>query len=283
MGAWGTAIFSDDFACDVRNDYQDQLIAGKTKEEASQEIIRKYVPEINGTVDEPVFWFALALAQWQKGRLLNDVKEKAIEFIDKGSDLESWNTAGNEKNYKKRKQVLTKLRDTLLSPMPPEKKIKKPSWIWTSPWREGALLTYKIKNPDANERYIDKYVLLRVISVLQTESSGYITESIRIGLYGWVGDEIPDSKIVDNLEFIVLSDTQNSMLGRMYFKTQYTEFRKTDQIEREIICIGNDESYKNGVPEFFRGHQEYQAYALPGALDVTISDALDNYFRGKIG
>lgn len=35
MGSWGTAIFSDDFACDVRDDYIKQIIKGKTSEEAT--------------------------------------------------------------------------------------------------------------------------------------------------------------------------------------------------------------------------------------------------------
>lgn len=122
MGAWGPAIFSDDLACDVRDEYTVHLDEGKSGEEATKIVFQVYYPDVRGTEEESVFWFALALIQWKKGRLTDEVKGKAIEFIDNCADLKRWSEPGNEKAYKKRMAVLEKLKETLLSPMPPAKK-----------------------------------------------------------------------------------------------------------------------------------------------------------------
>ena len=34
--------------------------------------------------EEPLFWFALADTQWNYGRLLPEVKEQALAWLDKG-------------------------------------------------------------------------------------------------------------------------------------------------------------------------------------------------------
>ncbi len=39
MGTWGTGLYSNDFACDIRGDYIDKLKRGKTNDEATQELI----------------------------------------------------------------------------------------------------------------------------------------------------------------------------------------------------------------------------------------------------
>lgn len=39
MGTWGTGLYSNDSACDIRGDYIDKLKRGKTNDEATQELI----------------------------------------------------------------------------------------------------------------------------------------------------------------------------------------------------------------------------------------------------
>ena len=40
MGTWGTGLYSNDSACDIRGDYIDKLKRGKTNDEATQELIK---------------------------------------------------------------------------------------------------------------------------------------------------------------------------------------------------------------------------------------------------
>jgi hypothetical protein len=46
MGAWGTAIFSDDLACDVRDAYRDLLVEGHSGQQATKRLIDQFAQEI---------------------------------------------------------------------------------------------------------------------------------------------------------------------------------------------------------------------------------------------
>ena len=99
MGAWGPSIFSDDLAADIRREYNILLSVGKTSEEAEKMLIDYYSSLLNcNDPDEDVFWFALALCEWKKGRLSITVREKALNALDSGRDLERRNNPEKEKN-----------------------------------------------------------------------------------------------------------------------------------------------------------------------------------------
>ena len=123
MGAWGANLYQDDVALDVKDEYKDILRRGKTNEEAMQEIIDKYQELLEDAEDRGVFWLALADTQWNLGRLDEQVKEQALEIIELGTDLKRWES--NEKLYNKRKEILEKLKEKLLSPPPEEKRMPK--------------------------------------------------------------------------------------------------------------------------------------------------------------
>ena len=77
--------------------------------------------------EEPLLWFALAETQWKVGRLVPEVKDKALEWIKKNGGLEPWlEEGGKGTGWHK---TLEKLKQKLESPMPAEKKIKKPERI----------------------------------------------------------------------------------------------------------------------------------------------------------
>lgn len=42
MGTWGTAIFSDDLAADVRDDWREAILDGLDREEATQKLLADY-------------------------------------------------------------------------------------------------------------------------------------------------------------------------------------------------------------------------------------------------
>lgn len=216
MGAWGTAIFSDDFAEDVRGEYNALLSIGKATKEA-EDLIIQYFMDFLGKNDEEesIFWFSLALAEWNKGRLSERVKASALEHLDSGKDLERWNTPDNQKNYLKRCKVLDDFRSTILSPMPLEKKIKKAS-VRHCPWKVGSLLAYQIvtneevKNGPLKAMW-GKYALLQVVQIDRSPISKIVpskmyNETMIVGVYGWVGDQIPDASIVNHLHFIPIED-----------------------------------------------------------------------------
>lgn len=256
MGAWGTAVFSDDFALDIKGDYYAMLMAGQTDGQAEGNIIEKYYNECKGTEDEPIFWFALALSQLKKGRLSEYVKNKAILFIDNGKDLERWNTPNNEKNYKKRIKELEKLKERLLSEMPERKVLRKRSVVH-SPWKVGDLLAYKIYNNDIiHKEFHGKYVLLRVLKNIKHVVSKYLedelyNETTLLGLYDWVGDEIPDKDIIKSLGYATIKDCMDPVLGKQIETAMNLCLGKKEIKIRDITIIDNDSTYENELPTFF--------------------------------
>ena len=219
MGAWGPGIFSDDLAADIRGDYNVLLSVGKTGDEAEEMILSYYGVVLKQEDTADVFWFALALAEWNKGRLSQRAKENALKAIQSGRDLECWSE--DQKMYQKRKAVLEKLEKTLTSEQPPEKKVKKLS-VRRCPWKEGDLLAYRVLMDETlkESSVYNKYVLVRVLRVIKHPISKIMStqlynESMQIGLYGWMGEELPDPSIADTLEYIAIDHSNFSELEKV--------------------------------------------------------------------
>ncbi len=307
MGAWGTSIFSDDLALDVRREYNILLSIGKTNEEAEKMLIDYYSKILYcNDPDEDVFWFALAYSEWKKGRLSNLAQEKALNAMENGRDLERWNSKNNEKNYRKRRNVIEELKKTLLSPMPHAKKIKKPT-VHHCPWNVGSLLAYRIVS---NKNYLRdnpcymKYVLLRVVRVDRHPISklfdtGYYDETMMVGLYDWIGDEIPDPEIVDELKYIPIEENAvqkpvvnldfslldnlpessktpiiegiNSLFLKRVEKCVWLDWRSAKDEEGDITFLGCDSNWQNNIPDFFKPVPKARTYTHFWPFDVSLS------------
>jgi len=194
MGAWGSAIFSDDTAADLRDDWKDLLGEGLSPEEATKKLVEEYQPGSDGD-QSSVFWLALAETQWKTGRLLDCVKQKAIRIIDSRENLKLWEKDGVAKSdLKKREAVLEKLKEQLLSAQPDAKKITK-QYKENSPFNEGDIFTYK--NNTGN------LVLFRVIGIHQDKGG----RSSVCEILDWYDTRLPekngkvDIKAVKSLSF----------------------------------------------------------------------------------
>jgi hypothetical protein len=67
MGAWGTGLWSDDTACDVRATYREALEDGLSNEEAADKVLAEFAPDLADEDSAPVVWLALAVSQHQRG------------------------------------------------------------------------------------------------------------------------------------------------------------------------------------------------------------------------
>lgn len=90
MGAWGHGIRQDDFVCDVIGVFDDLLKAGKSVAEATGAIKSKFASEITDADDGPLFWIALADAQWTYGGLEAEVLLRVQDDFDAGRGLGRW-------------------------------------------------------------------------------------------------------------------------------------------------------------------------------------------------
>jgi hypothetical protein len=152
MGAWGAKLYQDDVAQDVRDQYKELIRKGNSNEEATEQLLQDYNYTLSDIDDGPIFWFALADTQWGMGRLLPEVKEQALIWIDNGSDQKRWEKE-NPKKAKERKQVLEDLRSKLSAPIPPIKKIPQTK-NYKCEWKVGDVYAYKLDSDYAREKGI---------------------------------------------------------------------------------------------------------------------------------
>ncbi len=198
MGAWGTALYSDDYAADVRADYRELLKNGKTDEEALQEVARKDAPPV-GSEDEYVFWYALADTLWNYGRLTPEVKEKALYFLETVKEDDRWD---NEKTWEKRKAVLQKLKEKLLSEQPPRKKVS--IYVpYRCPWNVGDVFAYQFRKPISEEYGVKgKYIVFRKVAEVKAWPDNTIPV---VAIYRWMGDEIPALEAIKEMPYVVMN------------------------------------------------------------------------------
>ena len=230
MGAWGTDLFSDDYACDIREGYKDRLRRGKTNAEAVQDILSQN-SDVMGTEDEPVLWYALADIQWEYGRLLPEVKERALYFLNGEQEDDRWKTP---KLMEQHKRALIKLKEKLLSPQPSEKKVRKYSY-YRCPWKLGDVFAYQF-HTEESEKYGMKgqYIIFRKI----TEDlcwPGHIVPAVH--LYQWIGKDLPTLEEIRQLPVLMTSMRAQNERERYLFS--FLETSKRSVPHKYLTFLGN--------------------------------------------
>lgn len=184
MGAWGTGIFQDDTASDLREEYRDHIGNGLSAEEAKARVLRNYASSLANPGEDGVVWLALAATQWKLGRLDEETLQRALHIIDSGSDLERWSTA--KKDQAARKAALETLRTQITSPQPPQRKIRQ-RILCQCEWKIGELVALRLLS--------GKYTVLRVIGHHLDRGGKYpVCE-----LLDWTGDTLPADEVLREL------------------------------------------------------------------------------------
>jgi len=124
MGAWGTAILSDDTARDVYDSYMAKYNEGLAHEDIREQLLEECAEMLDDMDDGPVFWLGFAKAQWECGALQDDVYQRVKTLIDTGAGLASWEEAG-ETALRKRKQVLQEFLEKISTPKEKPRKRRK--------------------------------------------------------------------------------------------------------------------------------------------------------------
>ncbi len=186
MGAWGSAIFSDDTACEVRDDWRALVGDGMAASDATDRLIRQWKETLDDPDEGPVFWLSLAATQWKAGRLEVRVKRKALAIMTDGSDLERWKE--DPGLLRKRVSVLAGLRKQLESPQPKAARIRRVVKAVT-PWDPGTVVSYRLCS--------GKFVLFRVVG-LATDKGG---THPYCRFFDWIGSELPAENAIRALRF----------------------------------------------------------------------------------
>lgn len=107
MGAWGTAIYSNDTASDVRSEFRDLIADGLDARTATERLVVSYEPG-SGVEDASDFWLGLALAQHRLGRLLPEVHEQAKRAAQQ-EDMRRWEPEDRDKRSRAVEKALLEL------------------------------------------------------------------------------------------------------------------------------------------------------------------------------
>lgn len=276
MGTWGTELYQDDDTCDIKEEYLNYLRIGKTNEEALQEVISDNEEMIKDDEIGPLFWLALADTQWKYGRLTNDIRDRALEVIDSGKDLERWKE--DKKLFQKRKKVLEKLKEKLSTQQPPEKKVRKMTFERPN-WKVGDVILYQLLNEDLkNHRWYKKYVLLKVMgtekfTIGYLDPEKYYHENEVVGIFNWIGDEKVNLKKIDKLKIIMFKDIIDPYGDeiKQLVGEYHLNIRELKKVNLKIIKNDMNNLYTKELKKEFPRHALYNIYNF----DIAVVQALE--------
>lgn len=272
MGAWGTSLYANDSACDIRSDYVDKLKRGKSNEDAMRELIEENCDIIEDVEEGPLFWFALADTQWDFGRLLPEVKEKAIYFLLQDKELQRWRNSG-KKNVIAWKKTLETLKDKLESPQPAIKKVSQYR-LYKCKWKLGDVFAYQFSSDYSAEKGFEGYyTIIRKVSE-DTWWPGHIVPVVQI--YKYICNSMPS---IDNLLNLDLLPTHNYLETVNSSNTVTYNIKLITESEK-VIPISNL-TFLGNLPGDdltpFRGHEYWTGYPPVGWEASKYNEKFERY------
>jgi hypothetical protein len=196
VGTWGPGIFSDDEAADARGDWRKAVMGGEDLEAATDHILRGVLDAKPGPRQDPYaanVWIALAVAQFETGRLSDRVRDRALEFLTHGGDLARW-----EDRAASRGRVLDRWEAKLRGPQPAPKRIR-PKRSYAVRFTRGDVI--RLRDPGSDSE------ALVYVAALNEDGTWPQVE-----LLAWVGGEVPDAATIAALPGVPEGDRPTSML-----------------------------------------------------------------------
>ena len=183
MGTWGTKLFENDTSCDVRDTcmiflekYVDEVVA-------CEKTIEEYI-ELIGKEEEALLWYSLAYCQWENGKLMDSINEKALNWIEKNGALSLF-----ENHQDEWIKTLKNLKQTLISTPPSRKTIKEKKEFQKNPWNVGDIYAYKFHSKLAKENGMNnKFIIFQKIGNVEYYKDN--TFSL-VQIYDKIFDELP--------------------------------------------------------------------------------------------
>ena len=150
-------LYENDIGNDVRAYFEAQLRNGKSGSAITQELVEQYQNALADQEDAPAFWLALADTQWDLGRLEEDVKDKALLYLEYGEGTLNGLSCPSS-SEKAETDRLSALKEKLLSPPPRPKRIR-PQSLYICPWKDGDVFAYQLQGQAAAMHHLNgKYL-----------------------------------------------------------------------------------------------------------------------------
>ena len=125
MGTWGFSILADDTALDVYSDYMKHFNSDLSPGAIREKLLADWKEEVEDADEGPVFWLAVARAQWDCGHLEPEIVSIVRKIIEQGVGLALWEEAGL-KTLASRQRALQSFLAKLGTVNPRPKKPRKP-------------------------------------------------------------------------------------------------------------------------------------------------------------
>lgn len=274
MGAWGTAISSNDTYSDIYSDFFDLYNDGLDVAEISKKLIADNQETINDTDDCNNFWFALAKAQWECKQLDKDIFERVKKVIENGADLEVWRQLdADEKDIKNRKVFLEKfladLQTERLKAKPRKKKI-----IRQPVFEKGDCVTFILENGNYGgaivlEAIKDTELGLNLIALTRINSKGKPTLK-----------DFENSEILSKSFANWKNDIEIGWCYAIGLKTDKTEYEVLGKIKVDINYAVNVGAgyYFNGtidkMKEYAQNQFEYENDYPKPPITLTVKELI---------
>ena len=233
MGSWGHGIRQDDFVVDVIGAFDDLLKGGKSVADATKVVMSKFAAEIKDTDDGPLFWIALADAQWTYGELEPQVLKHVQEDFDCGRGLDRW--IDDERVLSRRRAALGKFIIKIAEPNP---RPKKPPKIVVRPpkFRPGDCLSIRLGN--------GQYA---AALVLKADHSNAEYGKNLIGVLDYLSPEQPTTEVFRNRKWLLR--THHSWNGQMdiawYQPLGFRAVKERIEIVGQVDILASDPKDSN--------------------------------------
>lgn len=247
---WGIKLYQNDISISIKGKYGFKLKLEKTSEEATEELVDEFSDLLKYDDVKPLFWIALADIQWSYGRLIPEVKEKALYYIKEKAFLNIFDIKNrlitdkciipdlrDKKNLNYIDDMLNELNIKLNSPMPQKKAIR-PWHVRKLKLKIGDIVAYKLEN--------GKYIALKVVAEALLPSHGYYLQPEEVLLaYDFCEDKIPTLEELKNIDFVKDKNGEYFKVSLIYSNRTFKEFGfvylgndTTDTCSENVSCVG---------------------------------------------
>lgn len=231
MGTWGPKLYEDDVAQDIKETYEELVKTEKDNEKIIKEICSIFKEEIEDQDERAIFWMVLADLLYKQKRLTKYVKEKALEEIERGENLERWKDEASKEDYMVRKKEIDILKEKL------EKyEENKPKNYKYEEWKIGDVFAYKIKEP---KRFVGQYLIIRKAKN-STEFANTRYQSAEVYVQITKNKELPKNREeIEKLDYIVMAN-----MGNIKYKYKVILYQIPRKPSEEFIYLGNYTDFK---------------------------------------
>jgi hypothetical protein len=125
MGTWGTGLFSNDMARDIRDSYRERIEDGVEDTEATRLTVEQFRTYLEDPDEGPGLLIALAVTQSKIGRLDPVIRDQALAALAGGADLAVWEQE-NPKLLAERREALNQAHAQLTGVQPARKRLRPP-------------------------------------------------------------------------------------------------------------------------------------------------------------